>query len=262
MPTETSTARGLTPQELESYQRNGFLILREVFSPSEIEELDAEAEALRQREDLIHTGNIRCRWKNHIETGECMFEAMDPVIDVGSICRQIAADERILAPLRDIYGCQAHLFKDKLIYKPPGAQGYGLHQDYIGWKSFPRSFVTVLVPIDPSTVENGCTIVYPGYQWNGAMAPEDGDYHELTDDQVDESRAVPLELAAGDIAIFGAFTPHRSRPNRSQGWRRQLYVSYNADDDGGEQRDAHYREFHDWLRVKYAQYGKTDIYFK
>ena len=73
---------------------------------------------------------------------------------------------------------------------------------------------------------------------------------------------VPLELNAGDIAIFGAFTPHYSDPNLSAKPRRQLYLSYNADADGGEQREKHYAEFHDWLRVKYAQYGKTDVYFQ
>ena len=45
------------------------------------------------------------------------------------------------------------LFKDKLIFKRPGALGYGLHQDYIAWKSFPESFVTVIVAIDPATEE-------------------------------------------------------------------------------------------------------------
>jgi 2-aminoethylphosphonate dioxygenase len=41
-----------------------------------------------------------------------------------------------------------------------------------------------------------------------------------------------------------------------------LYLSYNARSDGGSQREKHYREFHDWLRVKYAQYGRKDVYFQ
>jgi hypothetical protein len=65
----------------------------------------------------------------------------------------------------------------------------------------------------------------------------------------------------GDVAIFGGFVPHRSAPNRSDRWRRQLYLSYNKESDGGPQRAKHYAEFHAWLVKKYAQYGKTETYF-
>ena len=39
---------------------------------------------------------------------------------------------------------------------------------------------------------------------------------------------MPLVLEPGDVAVFGGFTPHRSDPNLSDRWRRQLYLSYNA----------------------------------
>jgi hypothetical protein len=78
---------------------------------------------------------------------------------------------------------------------------------------------------------------------------------------VDESRAVSLELQPGDVAFFGCFLPHASAPNSSGRWRRLLYLSYNADSDGGDRREAHYREFLAWLRAKYAEYGKTNVYF-
>jgi hypothetical protein len=39
-------------------------------------------------------------------------------------------------------------------------------------------------------------------------------------------------------------------------------LCYNADSDGGDRRDAHYREFRAWLRVKDAEYGKTDVWFR
>jgi hypothetical protein len=79
---------------------------------------------------------------------------------------------------------------------------------------------------------------------------------------VDEARAVALELEPGDVAVFGGFAPHRSAPNQSAGWRRQLFLSYNKHSDGGAQRDAHYAEFHRWLRKRYADHGKHDVYFQ
>jgi 2-aminoethylphosphonate dioxygenase len=256
------SAVGLSPEQLAEYQRLGYLIVRDVFARDEIADLADEAEQLRQRSELIDVKNIRCRWQDHIETGACLFECFDPVIDIGPVCRRIAYDRRILGPLTAIYGDEACLFKDKLIYKPPGAKGYGLHQDYIGWQDFPRSFVTVLVAIDAADAENGATEVFPEVHRQGYLSPIDGEYHEVPADKVDPSSAVKLELQPGDIALFGCFTPHRSAPNGSDRWRRQLYLSYNAARDGGQRRAAHYEEFHSWLKVKYAQYGKIEVYFR
>lgn len=261
MTTATAPAP-LTPVEIESYHRDGFLTVRGVFSPAEITALSAEAERVFAREDLKDSDNLRCRWSNHYETGECRFDCFDPVIDLSPLCGRIARDPRLIGIVSALYGEPAHLFKDKLIFKPPGAKGYDLHQDYISWKSFPRSFVTVIVAIDASSAANGATEVFPGQHTRGCLTPEDGMYHQLPDSAVDLSQGVPLELQPGDLAIFSGFTPHRSGPNQSPQWRRLLYLSYNAASDGGDQRDRHYAEFKGWLRERYAEYGKVNTFFR
>jgi len=262
MSTTTKEPSVLESADLERYAADGYLVLRGVFSTAEMAALRQEADRLIERTELIDVDNLRCRWQSHADSGECLFECFDPVIDLGRQCASIARDERILRVLAALYGDPACLFKDKLIFKPPGAKGYGLHQDYISWPTFPRSFTTVLVPIDAAGVENGATEVFPGCHRQGYLAPQDGMYHELSTTAIDESRGVILELEPGDIAIFGCLMPHRSAPNGSSGPRRQLYLSYNARQDGGERRGAHYREFHDWLRARYAEYGKTAVYFR
>jgi len=262
MSASTTTAPAVRPDDLRSYHETGFLIVRGLFSREEMQSLALEAESLFQRSELIDAKNIRCRWQNQAETGECRFDCFDPVIDIGPVCRYFAYDPRLRNVLRAIYNDEAHLFKDKLIFKPPGATGYALHQDYIGWKSFPESFLTVIVAIDSTSAENGATEVFPGSHQRGYLSPRDGNYHQLPNDAIDESTGVMLELMPGDVAIFSGFTPHRSGPNRTDSWRRQLYLSYNAGHDGGDQRAAHYDEFHKWLVVKYAEYGKTGVYYK
>jgi 2-aminoethylphosphonate dioxygenase len=262
MTTATPPRPGLSARRVSDYREQGFLVERGVFSAAEVAVVAAEADALLVREDLRDANNLRCRWQKHVETGECLFETFDPVVDLSPACARLAADRRLLDRLAALYGEEACLFKDKLIFKPPGARGYDLHQDYIGWPGFPRSFLTVLVALDAADAANGCTVVYPGYHHRGYLAPEDGNYHPLPAGAVDEARAVPLELRPGDVAVFGCFTPHRSDANRSAGPRRQLYLSYNALSDGGPQRDRHYDEFHRWLRKRYAEHGKTDVYFR
>lgn len=257
-----TSAVALSDQQVSDYHEQGYLVLRGVFRPEEVAVLSWEANSLAERHDLIDTANIRCRWQDHVETGACTFDCFDPVIDIGPVCRAFANDERLLSALGAIYRDRAHLLKDKLIFKPPGAKGYALHQDYISWKEFPRSFVTVILPIDATRAENGATEVFPGYHRRGYLSPIDGDYHELSLEAIDPACGVMLELDPGDIALFGGFTPHRSAPNTSGSPRRQLYLSYNAERDGGAQREAHYAQFHEWLRVKYAQFGRTGIYFR
>ncbi|WP_020471241.1 phytanoyl-CoA dioxygenase family protein [Zavarzinella formosa] len=259
----TATSPKTTTDYRAAFERDGFFVVRSLFDPALMRKALAEADQLMSdHARLKNVKNIRCRWQDNVFTGECTFETFDPVIDLGPVCDQLAHHPRLLSLLATVYGEPAHLFKDKLIYKPPGVKGYGLHQDWISWEGFPKSFLTVLIPFDPADRDNGCTVVYPGYHTAGSLTPQDGQYHELPADTVDESLAEPLILEPGDVAVFGGFTPHRSDPNISDRWRRQLYLSYNAHSDGGDQREKHYREFHAWLKIKYAEYGKTETYFE
>src|SRR5262249_18553050 len=135
--------------QLRAWQEDGFLVLPDFFPPDQIAEAAAEAaELLSRHQALIDVHNLRCRFQPNVFTGACQFECFDPVIDLSLACHRLALAPRLLAVLGDLYGQEACLFKDKLIYKPPGVKGYDLHQDYISWPSFPRSFLTVLIPFD------------------------------------------------------------------------------------------------------------------
>ena len=261
MTTHAATAL-IDATQVAQYHADGFLVVRQVFSADRIAELDAEAARLQQRTDLIDTNNIRCRWQNDVNTGECRFDCFDPVIDLSAVCERTARDPRLLDIVGALYGERACLFKDKLIFKAPGTVGYKLHQDYISWTSFPTTFLTAIVAIDPADAANGATEVFSGYHRQGCLTPRDGMYHQLPEEAVDGSTGVVLDLAPGDVAIFSGYTPHRSGPNRSPQWRRLLYLSYNALSDGGEQRDQHYAEFRGWLQDRYAEHGRTSTFFR
>lgn len=241
---------------------DGFLVLREFFGRAAMASLDAAAQRLWADEQrLISPRNLRCRYMDHHVTGERLFECLDPVVDIAPEMLCIAFDDRLLRCLADLYRAPACLFKDKLIFKPPGARGYPLHQDYISWPNFPTSFLTVLIPLDAATEENGCTVVYRGEHQRGLLTPADGKFHPLSRDRVNERNRVPLELQPGDVAVFSGLTPHESSPNTTNQPRRQLYLSYNSQLDGGDQRAAHYRHFHQWLHAKYPQPESGDWYF-
>jgi hypothetical protein len=93
---------------------------RDLFPAERIAQLTAEAERLHQRTDLIDTDNIRCRWQDDVNTGECRFDCFDPVIDLSPVCGDVARDPQLLDSLAVLYGEPACLFKNKLIFKAPG----------------------------------------------------------------------------------------------------------------------------------------------
>ncbi len=254
----------LSEDHLRMWHEDGFLVLRNVFPREEMRTLQAESERLlTERRGLIDPCNLRCRFMAHVETGEKVFEVFDPVNDISPVCEQFTSAPRLLAIVESILGEPARLFKEKLIFKPPGVLGYHLHQDIPRhWEGFPRTFLTVLIPIDPTTAENGCTEVFSGYHHDFLSPPGRPDLYMLPDEVVDPARSVPLILDPGDVAVFHGLTPHRLAPNRSGGLRRVFYVSYNAGSDGGDQRAAHYREFQKRMRQHLEAQGNGKAYFQ
>ncbi len=252
----------LRDEEHAAYARDGFLILRRLFSVEEVAAVAAETDALLARADLKAQNNLRVRWQYHYQSGDPIFELFDPVTDIAPRCDGWMRDPRLTGVLEQLLGERVHPIKDKLIYKAPGSGGYPLHQDYIAWPGFPESFTTVVAAIDRGDEENGCVHLYPGAHARGCLSARDGDFHILPDATVADFRATPLVLDPGDVAIFGAFMPHRSDTNRSSLPRRHLLFSYNRDSDGGDCRRTHYQDFHHYLRTIYGAMGLGDLYFR
>lgn len=251
----------LTAEQQEAWTRNGYLILPGLLA-DRATDLDSEAARVAGLDNLIDTMNLRCRWADHVDTGECRIDAFDPIIDLSEALARVARDDRLLGVLEELYGEPARLFKDKLILKPSGAPGYDLHQDYIAWEEFPETFVTAIVAIDASSRDTGGTEFFAGEHLRGVLSAPDGGFNRLKLDDLNVKEGIIPDLEPGDVVLFGGLVPHRSAPNRSERSRRMLYLSYNADSDGGDHRDSHYRQFHAWLRERYAEHGKIGTFFR
>jgi len=252
----------LSNDQVAFYREEGYLVLRGVFTSEDMYRLGSDVDRVcRERRELIDANNLRVRFKPHAETLESLFEVFDPIGDLSPVARAMTRDRRILNPLHDLYGEPAEVFKEKLIFKPAGATGATLHQDWIAWPGFPESFLTVVVAIDPFTADSGATEVFPRCHTQGYLSAEDGQHHYVESNNLPTS-PVPLELEPGDIAILTCFTPHRAAANESAQARRGFFISYNARSDGGQQYDKHYREYHAWLRAKAPEAKRSHLYFR
>src|SRR5215467_2698192 len=112
--TVTTVSQTARSSDVDQYVRDGFLIVRNVFSPTDVTALDAEANRLLERTDLMDTNNIRCRWQDDTVTGECRFDCFDPVIDLSAEFDRVAHHPGIVDAVSALYGERACLFKDKL----------------------------------------------------------------------------------------------------------------------------------------------------
>jgi hypothetical protein len=137
----------------------------------------------------------------------------------------------------DLLGEPAVLYKEKINYKLPGGAGYSPHQDAPAYL-FVERHISCMIPVDPSTRENGALEVVSGFHHEILLQDEKGCIDPSVVDQLDWQL---VELNPGDVVWFHSKTPHRSGANRSVAPRRALYPTYNALSEG-DLREQYYRE--------------------
>ncbi|NHN31913.1 phytanoyl-CoA dioxygenase family protein [Paenibacillus agricola] len=233
----------LTYEQLQSYKDTGYLVLRDVFTPSEATLMQVECDRLMTLEDYTDPKNIRAGHKKYAN-GDIKLERMDPCHDISSVFDKLVNDERILAPLRDLYLDEPLLFKDKLIFKLPGANGYSMHQDGSWWQGFPiEGLISVMIAIDGASKENGGLELFPGYHQK--LLSTEGELRNMNEEEiagVDPRSGEIVETRPGDIIIFHSFTPHQSGVNLSEKSRKQMYLTYSPAKNG-QLYKAHYQHY-------------------
>ncbi|SLN29621.1 phytanoyl-CoA dioxygenase family protein [Oceanibacterium hippocampi] len=239
---------------VRDYRERGFAVIRNVVSAAEIAAL-AEAFDRVHAQALAHGANYR--------DGNVYFRlGRDPVNGViprlvqwpsyfDDVLAGFRIDRRIGEIMAPLLGRDIKQIINQMHWKPPGAAAeFGLHQD-IGFRR-PReayrnpatSYVQSGLAIDPHGPENGAMQVYPGSHRMGEIAlPGDGPVmrrtlapEELTPAGLDPARLETLELAPGDLALWGLYMLHGSGPNRSPTDRRFYLNGYvrATDCDRGE----------------------------
>ena len=261
-PSEVGTPQWLGPQqrqllfaldtaEIDEYHEKGFLILRDVFQPQEIEIYRQEAGQIVDRAlSLSSVLQLDPKYNLRFEMlSDGQPWKIDPFISISPLFSALVRDRRIMDRLASLYdGYEAVLFKDKLIFKPSDSHGNGLHQDYNWWQGFPHSLLTVSVALDASTRENGCTELWTGHHQGFLHEAGSLDKTQIDPEQLVNEEHVYVELNPGDMAIFTCFTPHAAASNTSNSARRILFLSYNDSRDG-EHYTAHYEHFR-WYRTR------------
>ena len=217
-----------SPEDVERYHADGFLIRRGLFSADEIERLGSTARADHALDQAAVArddgeGNkVRLSLWNHPGEG---------------IYGMVARCHRVVDSVEQLIGGEVYHYHSKMILKDARTGGaWAWHQDYGYWYQngllFP-DLCSVMIAVDAATRENGCLEVLKGSHRMGRVN------HVLSGDQAGADRErvaeaekrlekVYCEMAPGDAIFFHANTLHGSGPNHSENPRWAMICCYNA----------------------------------
>ncbi len=234
----TDQQRQLTDQHLADFARDGFVVVRGMFSPDEMADIEAWTDEVEAYPEI--PGKYMMYFEESLKgTGERLLNRLENFYPYHDGFRRLFDSDALLGATSELLGEQAVLFKDKINFKMPGGDGFKPHQDQqAGWSTYTDFFITALVSIDAATEENGCLELVAGYHDKGLVGKE---WEPLTDAQVAEMKPVSCPTEPGDVVFFDSYAPHGSGPNMSDGKRRVLYVTYNRLSDG-DHREQYYAD--------------------
>jgi ectoine hydroxylase-related dioxygenase (phytanoyl-CoA dioxygenase family) len=221
----------LDESQCAQWRRHGYVLLRQNLSVYQREEL------ARWVEELAAWPEAPGKWMKWYERSGDRRQLcrVEDFVDHHAGFAAFLERSELAAVLAQLCGEPAVLFKEKINFKLPGGAGFEPHQDAPAFTTFGQRYhVTVMVSVDPATVQNGCLEVVEGFHGTGLL-PQAA-YGTLDRAWSAAQRWKPIEMSPGDVLVFDSYVPHRSGPNGSQTPRRALYVTYNRASDGDYRR--------------------------
>ncbi|MCH9051467.1 MAG: phytanoyl-CoA dioxygenase family protein [Proteobacteria bacterium] len=218
-----------TEDQLESFHRDGFVIVRGLLAPEEarliagwVDELAAFAE-VPGKSMFYYEASV-------LDADERVLSRIEYFADFHERLGRLMSGPELLGRSAELFGADAVLFKEKVNFKLPGGQGFEPHQDaQAGWRDYGDLHITIMITVDPASEENGCLEIAAGHHRRGLIGEL---WKPMTERQLDGIDFVKLPTEPGDAVFFDSFTPHRSAPNRSDRRRRVLYITYAKAADG------------------------------
>ncbi len=206
-------------------ERNGFAVLRGVFSDDEVLALRAELD-----EVFATSGPERGR------TDEYRYE----MLNRGPRSQEAVATPAILAAIEPLLGDDCHVIANTAWRNPPEFEGGPWHCDAgphvprpkgIDWDDripYPVFAIGAHLLLQDCRRLDGPTAVVPGSHRSGRLPP----LSQIHDDELtyDGRSPVLLEGAAGDVALFVSDVWHRGTPAAGGSGRCFLQVHYGRRD--------------------------------
>lgn len=222
---------------VQSYINNGFLLVSNVLSTSECNEINTDLLKINRGDYICdpikpRTGNL----DDKKLLGRYMYIGEPHAYS--AIIRNYITHPRICSVLDHIIG--AHIpfwdgaykcMQTMFVTKQPKANGSPWHQDEHPIPTRDRSLTGVWIPLVDTNIDNGCLWIIPDSHKSGIIYQRYP--HNLPDvdsmpiaQGFDATHAIPIEMSQGSILFFSGYLLHSSRKNSDLNYRPALTMHY------------------------------------
>jgi ectoine hydroxylase-related dioxygenase (phytanoyl-CoA dioxygenase family) len=218
---------GLTPEQLDAYREDGFILLKGFFDEQVITALRDTAHHDRALDQASYGradgegGVVRLSLWNH---------------PTDTLYGAIARSRGLVETVEQILGGEVYHYHSKMVMKDARVGGaWAWHQDYGYWYQngvLAPELCSAFIAVDRATRENGCLQVIRGSHNLGRLD------HQVAGEQagIDPERlaaiekrleTVYVEMDPGDLLLFHPNSLHRSDRNLSDLHRWSMICCYN-----------------------------------
>jgi len=234
----------LSQAQIETFQREGFLVIERAFSPPEVAVLEA---ALPEITDPSRgtVGFDKVSGMVRLSHGAHLYN---------EAARRLSLHPRLVRPAQQLLNTEFHVYQSRLSIKPAAVgatqpSGWVWHQDYSTWHRYdgmpePRALVTFTF-LDDVTAANAPVLVIPrshhqgvfGTMTDDAEAPSDGGYQavevrpELVREMAQRGGVTALTGPVGTVAFMHCAVVHASAENIAPLRRALFSVIFNPLDN-------------------------------
>ena len=200
----------LTPDIVEAFKRDGYVVVPDLLSAAEIESFEA-----------IVTGAVRRRQRGHRDRAVGRAEPLPAVVHpvhepLGGRRRCRAGStfhQRIGQAAAELLEVDAiRLWHDQALYKEAGGRETDPHQDHPYWPIAETASVTAWIPFVGSTLASGAMGYLPGSHLIGMRKFVNIFFGEpddiLADPEISGIEPVFVEVPAGSVAFHHGLTVH------------------------------------------------------
>jgi hypothetical protein len=216
----------LSSGQIEEYRAQGYTMAGGIFSPSELDELERELDALMERRRR-NSAAMDATWQGAWKAGQPTTQLLHThdIQAYSAAWARALLHEPFTGALADLLGPNVALHHTKAFIKPPErGSAFPMHQDY---PYFPHTLGTMLaaiVHLSEASEAMGCVRVYPGSHKLGPLPVVNAEQPYVDPQQWPLDRAVPLPARRGDVLFFSYLLVHGSDVNRAPCTRKTALV--------------------------------------
>ena len=229
----------VTSQQIETYQREGWLIIEDFLHPDELQDMcSAVGEAVTQMgPDRITDGG---------KSNKALAKGVNPYYNrvflqrvnlwkINHTIKKYFLNPKLGEMLCKLAGVDGiRVWHDQTLQKRAWDDPTSWHVDDPNWSFHSPNAISIWIALDDATIQNGCMYYLPGshkmtnYEKKGHFGPNMGalfdEYPEFR-----EIDPVAAEMKAGSAGFHNGLTAHAAGPNMTPYPRRAMTCIYMPD---------------------------------